>query len=466
MTTFSVSDLSPTIFRAYDVRGLFGETLTPEVVHQLGLAIGSESQACGEKTVVVGRDGRLSGPVLLQSLMAGLIESGCDVVNIGLVPTPVLYFATYYLPHKSGVMLTGSHNPPQYNGLKIMIAGETLSDDRIQGLYQRIVQQDYVKPSEPGKILEARVVEAYLDQVCARWFMSRKLKVVIDSGNGATGAIAPILFKRLGYEVVELFTAIDGKFPGHHPDPSEAKNLQDLINKVLEVEADIGIAFDGDGDRIGVVTQEGHIIWPDRLLMLFARDLLQRHPGAEIIFDVKCSRHVARMIKEWGGQPCMWKTGHSLIKSKMREQGALLAGEMSGHLFFSEQWYGFDDAMYAGAWLLQILSMTHKSSDELFAELPNSFNTPELKILVDEEKKFSMMKKIIEEAKSINGDINILDGLRIDFNDGFGLIRPSNTTPALVMRFEGDTSEALERIQMTFKELFQRSIPEVTALPF
>lgn len=455
--------ISPTIFRAYDIRGIVDDTLTAPVVYQLGLAIGTESRAAGESTVIVGRDGRISSPILIRELIEGLCASGCDVVDVGLVPTPVLYFATYTLPYRSGIMLTGSHNPGQYNGLKIIINGETLSDERIQGLYHRIINKDF--SSGLGSITQLSVVDSYIDAVCSRFYLTRRLKVVVDCGNGVTGVIAPQLLKKLGCDLIELYTEIDGHFPNHHPDPGEAKNLVTLIDTVKREKADIGIAFDGDGDRIGVVTQTGEIIWPDRLLILFAKDLLTRHPAAEVIYDVKCSRHVEQVIKHLGGKPVMWRTGHSLIKAKMREHSAMLAGEMSGHVFFAEDWYGFDDALFAAALLLQILADSGLNSQALFDQLPNSFNTPELKIAVTEQEKFHLMETLIASANFPDSKLSTLDGLRVDFKDGFGLIRPSNTTPALVLRFEGDDEAALQRIQHQFRDLLRECNPALE-LPF
>ena len=460
-----VSEVSidPSIFRAYDIRGVVETNLTPEVVYQIGRAIGSEAQARGEKTVVVGRDGRLSGQTLMESLIRGLLDSGCDVKDIGEVPTPVLYFAAQYLDSRSGVMLTGSHNPPEYNGLKIVLAGETLSGDDIQRLRTRIETGELERGA--GQLERVPVVGDYIEQIRGDVLVPRPLKVVIDCGNGVAGAVAPQLIETLGCEVIPLFCDVDGAFPNHHPDPSKPENLTVLIDAVLENGADIGIAFDGDGDRLGVVASSGEIIWPDRLMMLFSMDVLSRNPGAEIIYDVKCSRHLPRIIRDFGGAPEMWKTGHSLIKARMKETGALLAGEMSGHIFFKERWFGFDDALYAAARLLEILSNDHRSSSEIFAALPDSVNTPELNVAMQEGQPHEFMQRLLEMANFEGAEISTIDGLRADFSDGWGLVRASNTTPVLVLRFEADDEVALRRIQDNFKHVMEAVEPKL-ALPF
>ncbi|MGB6977282.1 MAG: phosphomannomutase/phosphoglucomutase, partial [Gammaproteobacteria bacterium] len=354
MTTTIATSFPSSIFRAYDIRGIVDENLTPDIVFAIGQALGSEALAQGENTIVTARDGRLSGPLLLTALQSGILATGCDVIDIGAVPTPVLYFATHTLATRSGVMLTGSHNPPNYNGLKIVLAGQALSGDQLQGLYQRIVEGRLTQGT--GVIQQLNVMDDYIAHIKTTVHLARPLKVVIDAGNGIAGKVAPLLFKALGCEVIELYCEVDGHFPNHHPDPSQPENLQDLIATVKKTRADIGLAFDGDGDRLGVVTEQGEIIWPDRQLMLFASDILRRQPESTIIFDVKCTQHLPRWIEQQGGNPLMWKTGHSLIKAKLRESQAPLAGEMSGHIFFQERWFGFDDGLYAGVRLLEILS--------------------------------------------------------------------------------------------------------------
>ena len=439
------------IFKAYDIRGVVGDTLTPDLMVDIGRAFGSEAYTRGQQTVIVARDGRLSGPELLDAFIRGLIQSGRDVVNLGLVPTPVLYFATHYTSHASGAMLTGSHNPPNYNGLKMVLKGETLSGATIQALRQRIEDGNY--QSGRGSIEEIDIVPDYIERIVSDIELSRPLKVVVDCGNGAAGDLAPRLLRSLGCEVVERYCEIDGNFPNHHPDPSQPENLHDVIEAVLSEDADVGLAFDGDGDRLGVIDSRGNVIWPDRQMMLYAQDVLSRNPGAEIIFDVKCSRHLSSAIKEYGGRPVMWKTGHSLIKGRMKETGALLAGEMSGHIFFKERWYGFDDALYTAARLLEILAADLRSSYEVFADLPNAISTPELRLEMDESQHATFMTRLLDAADFPAAAISTIDGLRVDFADGWGLVRASNTTPCLVIRFEADNPSALKRIQGEFRQL-------------
>lgn len=451
MTDYKVVNSIPKeIFRAYDIRGIVTEGLTRDNVYTIGLAIGSEAIARGQHIIAVGRDGRISGPELLQALIAGILASGCDVVDIDEVTTPILYYAAALMDSQSGVMLSGSHNPPEYNGIKIVIGGETLYDVAIQKLYERIINRDFKFGA--GKLTHASVIDDYVARVTGDVKLSKPLKVVIDCGNGVGGKVAPALFRKLGCEVTELYCEVDGNFPHHHPDPSVPKNLEELIALVKATKADVGLAFDGDADRVGIVTEKGEIIAADRLLMLFAIDVLSRHPGTTIIFEVKCTKHLAEQISQHGGVPLMYKAGHSLIKSKMKETGALLAGELSGHMFIKERWFGFDDGIYVAARFLEMLLKSGKSCGELFAELPNSINTPELKIPVAEERKFQLMEQLVQNANFPGGKINTIDGLRVDYSNGFGLIRPSNTTPCLVMRFEGDTEEDLKRIQNIFKE--------------
>ncbi len=451
------------IFRAYDIRGVVGKTLSVEVVRAIGRAIGSEAFDRGEQKVAVARDGRSSGPELLEALKQGLMESGRDVIDIGAVPTPLLYFATNYLSTRSGVMLTGSHNPAEYNGLKIVIAGETMSGEDIQRLRERI---------EKGNLLSGRgsqeainIVDDYLAQITSDVALAQPLKVVIDCGNGIPGMIAPVLMQALGCEVVPLYCEVDGTFPNHHPDPSKPENLKDLIAAVKKHGADVGLAFDGDGDRLGVVDSDGKIIWADRQLMLYAMDVLSRHPGTDIIYDVKCSRHLARVVSGHGGRPLMWRTGHSLIKAKMRETGALLAGECSGHFFFKERWYGFDDGLYAAARLLEILAADFRKSADVFKALPEGFSTPELNVEMADNKKFSYIDRVAKQGQFGGGELTTIDGVRVDFADGWGLVRASNTTPSLVIRFEADTETALKRIQELFRAQLTAVDPAIK-LPF
>ncbi|MCV6638701.1 phosphomannomutase/phosphoglucomutase [Candidatus Albibeggiatoa sp. nov. NOAA] len=452
------------IFRAYDIRGIVGESLTPEIVTQIGQAIGSEAALKNQKTVAVGRDGRLSGSELIQALIKGLRMAGRDVIDIGMIPTPVLYFATYHLKTGSGVMLTGSHNPSNYNGMKIMIDGETLADEAIQTLKRRVEQQDFI--TGEGELKTQDIQQDYIQCIVQDVKLQRPFKVVVDCGNGAAGNLAPQLLKALGCEVIELFCEVDGNFPNHHPDPTVLKNLQDLIKTVKETGADLGLGFDGDGDRLGVVDKDGAVIWPDRQMILYASDILSRNPNAAIVYDVKCSRHLGKSIAAQGGKPVMWRTGHSLIKSKIKEQQALLGGEMSGHIFFKERWYGFDDALYTAARLLEILAKDERTPTEIFTTLPNAVSTPELKLELEKEgENFELMKKVLDSFGFDGAEITTIDGLRADFADGWGLVRPSNTTPCLVIRFEAETDEALERIQQDFRRQFL-AIDEGLKLPF
>jgi len=454
---------APEIFKAYDIRGIVATTLTADAVRQIGQAIGSEARDRGRDTVVIGRDGRLSGPELATALAAGLNAAGCDVIDIGMVPTPVLYFATWHLGTESGVMVTGSHNPPEYNGLKMMLAGETLSGDTIQGLRQRLVEGRL--HSGHGSLRQENVTDAYVERILGDVRLARPMRVVVDCGNGVAGAVAPRLLKGLGCELKELFCEVDGNFPNHHPDPSQPKNLVDLIAALREAPADVGLAFDGDGDRLGVVSPDGNIIWADRQLILFARDVLARNPGAEIIYDVKCSRTLPAAIEEAGGRATMWKTGHSFIKARLKESGAALAGEMSGHIFFKERWYGFDDGLYAAARMLELLSRDDRNPEQVFADLPDTVNTPELQLKMTEGEHHKLIKELVAAASFPDARVSTIDGLRVDFADGFGLVRASNTTPVLVLRFEADSSAALERIQQRFRDLIEHTRPGLE-LPF
>ncbi|MCS5591620.1 MAG: phosphomannomutase/phosphoglucomutase [Gammaproteobacteria bacterium] len=442
--------ISNSIFKAYDIRGIVENELTPDVVRAIGRAIGSESIDKGERGVAVGRDGRLSGMMLVDSLKAGLIESGCHVIDVGMVPTPLVYFSTYTKGATSGVMITGSHNPSEYNGFKIMIAGETLSSNRIQDLYNRIIKQDYA--SGAGSSMSVNIDEDYINTITSDIKLDKELSIVVDCGNGVAGNIAPKLFEALGVKVSKLFCMVDGRFPNHHPDPAKLENLQDLIKEVLETGADMGFAFDGDGDRLGLIDNKGNVIWADRQMILYARDVLSRNAGAKIIFDVKCSSLLPKDITEHGGVPIMSRTGHSFIKAKLKETGAALGGEMSGHVFFKERWYGFDDALYTGARLLEILSKTDKTCAEVFADLPDSINTPEINIHFDKQgQQFEAMDKLAKTADFPNAKITTIDGVRVDYDHGWGLVRPSNTTPCLVLRFEANDQQMLSKIQETFK---------------
>jgi phosphomannomutase/phosphoglucomutase len=453
-------ELSADIFRAYDIRGIVGETLSPDVVQIIGLAIGSEASDRGVGTLCVGYDGRHSSPELAEALARGIMATGCDVIHIGAVPTPVLYFATHELGTGSGVMVTGSHNPTNYNGLKIMLAGEALSGEAIQKLYQRTQTGNFV--SGQGNQRSEDVRRAYLDRIVGDIAVAAPLKVVVDAGNGIAGELGPMLIEELGCEVVPLYCDVDGDFPNHHPDPGKPANLADLIAKVKEESADLGLAFDGDGDRLGVIDNTGKIIWPDRLLMLFARDVVSRNPGADVLYDVKCSRRLAGVISEAGGRPIMWKTGHSLMKAKMKETGALLAGEMSGHIFFSERWYGFDDGLYSAARLLEILGIEDRHSSEVFEDFPEDISTPELNVDVTESTKFEIIDRLGQNGKFGDGNISTIDGIRVDYADGWGLCRASNTTPVLVLRFEAETEEALERIKTLFRGQLKLAAPDIT----
>lgn len=457
------ANIDATMFRAYDIRGIVGEMLSADAAYSIGVAIGSEGQARGVSEICVARDGRKSGPMLSESLIDGLRNSGLDVIDIGAVPTPVLYFAAQHLGTASGVMVTGSHNPPDYNGFKIVLAGETLSGDDIQSLHQRIIDGDLSSGS--GGVQEIDVVEDYIDAIAGDVQLEQTLKVVVDAGNGIAGAIAPRLLEEIGCEVVPLYCEVDGTFPNHHPDPSVPENLSDLRATVAKLDADLGVAFDGDGDRLGVISKQGEMVFPDRLLMLFARDVLSRKPGAAIIYDVKCTGHLAAEVLKAGGSPVMWKTGHSFIKGKMKEIGAELAGEMSGHFFFSERWYGFDDGLYAACRLLEILAADGREADEVFEELPQGVSTPELKIHTKEGDNYRFVDRFQKFANFETARITTIDGIRADFDDGWGLVRSSNTTPCLVLRFDADNEEALKRIQETFREQIL-AVDDTLELPF
>jgi phosphomannomutase/phosphoglucomutase len=455
---------APEIFKAYDIRGIVDRTLTVEAVRAIGHALGSEAVARGQQAIAVGRDGRLSGPALAGALADGIRAAGVDVVDVGCVPTPLTYFAAYHLGTNSCVSVTGSHNPPDYNGLKMVLGGQTLHGDLIQELRQRIVDGNLVH-AEAGALSHADVTAAYVERIASDVKLARPMKIVMDCGNGVAGAVAPALFRRLGCELVELFCDVDGTFPNHHPDPSKPENLEDVIRVLRETDAELGLAFDGDGDRLGVVTKDGEIIYPDRQLMLFAEDVLSRVPGGEIIYDVKCTRNLAGWIRERGGRPTMWNTGHALVKAKLKETGAPLAGEMSGHMFFKERWYGFDDGLYSGVRLLEILSRSPDGNAVLKA-LPNAVSTPELNIKMNEGEPFELVRRLREKPAFTGArELITLDGVRVEYADGFGLARPSNTTPVVVLRFEADDEAALGRIQADFRRALEAVWPGV-ALPF
>ena len=451
------------IFKAYDIRGIVGKTLTAEIVEAIGHAIGSEAVARKQHSIAIGRDGRLSGPEFAQALARGIQKSGINVIDVGMVATPMTYFAAFQLKTDCAVMITGSHNPPDYNGLKMVLAGETLSGETIQKLRQRIEQNDLAHGN--GSYSQYDIAPEYLARIIGDIKLARPLNITVDCGNGVAGDFAAKLYRGIGCTVTELFCEVDGNFPNHHPDPSDPHNLQDLIAALRDNDSELGLAFDGDGDRLGVVTKDGKIIFPDRQLMLFAADVLSRNAGTEIIFDVKSTRNLFGWIRKHGGKPTLWKTGHSLVKAKMRETGALLAGEMSGHVFFKERWYGFDDGLYAGARLLEILSRAADPSATLNA-LPDAVCTPELHIHTAEGANHALITRLQNEARFTDAkDIITIDGLRVEYADGFGLMRPSNTTPVIVLRFEADNAAALKRIQDDFRRVLLSADPTLH-LPF
>jgi phosphomannomutase/phosphoglucomutase len=451
------------IFKAYDIRGVVGKTLTAPIVQRIGHALGTLALERDRDTIIVARDGRTSGPELGRALATGIQASGANVIDIGMVTTPMSYFAAHELKTQCSVMVTGSHNPPDYNGLKMVIAGDTLAGDEIQALKSRI--ESGALNSGAGSLRHADIVAAYFDRIAGDITLVRPMKIAVDCGNGIAGAFAPALFRRLGCEVTELFCAVDGTFPNHHPDPSQPKNLQDLIACLATTDNELGLAFDGDGDRLGVVASDGGIIYPDRQLMLFAADMLERNAHAIVIYDVKSTRNLKPWIVAHGGTPLLWKTGHSLIKQKMRQSGALLAGEMSGHTFFKERWYGFDDGLYAAARLLEILSR-HANPTAVLNALPDSLSTPELNASCGTESPHALIARLAASAEFPGAtEIIRIDGLRVEYADGFGLARASNTTPVIVLRFEADNEVALRRIQADFRRVFGAVAPGV-ALPF
>jgi phosphomannomutase / phosphoglucomutase len=453
------------IFRAYDIRGVIGRTLDRGVAELIGHAIGSLMHDQGLEDIVVGRDGRLSGPDMADGLVEGLRRAGRNVIDIGMAPTPVVYFAAYHLRTGSCVSVTGSHNPPDYNGFKIVVGGETLSGDAITDLHARIANDRLHEAPEPGTLQQRNIDQDYVQRIASDVQLDRPLRVVVDAGNGVAGGIAPQVLSAIGAEVTPLYCEIDGSFPHHHPDPSDAQNLVDLTSMVARLDADLGLAFDGDGDRLGVVTRNGQNIYPDRLLMLFAADVLERNPGAVIVYDVKCTGRLPGQILRFGGSPLMWKTGHSLIKAKMRETGAELAGEMSGHFFFKERWYGFDDGIYAAARLLEILAARSEPPAEVLSALPDGVSTPEIKVDAPGGDPHAFVERFRAKARFEGARLSTIDGLRVDWNDGWGLVRASNTTPVLVLRFDGDDAAALRRIQATFREQLLAVQPDLQ-LPF
>ena len=453
------------IFRAYDIRGVVGMSLDAGVAELIGQAIGSVMADQGLDEIVVGRDGRDSGPELAQGLIAGLRKAGRNVIDLGMVPTPVVYFGCYHLRTGCGVAITGSHNPPEYNGFKIVVGGETLSGDAIKDLHARIADDRLREAEAPGALSERDIGEDYVQRIAGDIQIGQRLKVVVDAGNGVAGELGPRVLEAIGADVTPLFCEIDGSFPNHHPDPSEPANLSALTQMVQRLDADLGIAFDGDGDRLGVVTRAGKNIFPDRLLMLFAADVLERNPGAVIVYDVKCTGRLPAHILRHGGSPLMWKTGHSLIKAKMRETEAELAGEMSGHFFFAERWFGFDDGIYAAARLLEILDASGESADEVFDALPDGVSTPEIKVAAPEDDPHGFVERFRLIAKFEGARQSTIDGVRVDWPDGWGLVRASNTTPVLVLRFDADSQEALARIQKAFRDQLLALQPDLP-LPF
>lgn len=459
--------LSPSIFKAYDIRGIIDETLDPSIAKLIGQAFGSEMRELGESDIVIGRDGRLSGPSLIEALTDGLLSTGINVIDLGMVATPMVYFAANHTidgkTPKSGIMITGSHNPPNYNGFKMVLGSAAIYGEKIQGLRKRIEAKQFA--SGQGARSTFDIFPMYLNYIVGDIKIARPMKIAVDCGNGVGGAFAGTLFRALGCEVQELFCEVDGHFPNHHPDPAHIENLQDLIRNLQTTDNELGLAFDGDADRLGVVTKDGQVIFPDRQMMLFAKDVLSRNPGGQIIYDVKCTRNLATWISQHGGEPLMWKTGHSLVKAKLKETGAPLAGEMSGHIFFKDRWFGFDDGLYTGARLLEILSKEKNPSDTL-NHLPNAICTPELQLACLEGEPFALLETIKANAKfPTSASINTIDGVRVEYADGFGLARPSNTTPVVVMRFEADSENAIKRIQAEFKAVLLAAKPDAK-LPF
>lgn len=443
-------DINQSIFRAYDIRGVVSTDLRPDVVELIGKALGTLYPQC--QRVVVGRDGRLTSKQLADHLISGLRSTGVNVIDIGEVPTPVLYFAAHALKTGSGLMVTGSHNPPEYNGIKMVMDEKTLFGEMIQAIYD-CIKRDAFSSDNEGSLEQVNILDDYIDAICERVKLKRPLSVAIDCGNGVAGPSARTLFTQLGCELTELFCEVDGTFPNHHPNPSEPENLDDLITAVKQKNLDLGLAFDGDGDRVGIVDENGDVLWADRQMMLYARDVLSRNPGAEIIFDVKSSRNLSKYIEQHGGKPTMWKTGHSFIKNKMKETGALLAGEMSGHIFFKERWFGFDDGLYAAARMLEILSADPRPVSEIFNELPNDISTPEITVKLKKDgEQHVFIEKFVQQSNFADAELSTIDGVRADYKYGWGLVRASNTTPSLVIRFEAEDENKLNQIKQDFKK--------------
>lgn len=445
-----MNNINPAIFKMYDIRGIVATDLTPDTVRLVGQAFATECLKQNVSEVCIGRDGRLHSKELSIALTEGLNAGGCDVIDVGMVPTPVLYFSTHHLNTGTGIMVTGSHNPPEYNGLKMSMAGKTLYGDDITGLYDLIESGDFNTGS--GSYREEALLNIYLERIVSDIKLARPMKIAVDCGNGVAGVIATKLFEKLGCEVTELFCDVDGTFPNHHPDPSKLENLQDVCASIEENKLELGLAFDGDGDRVGVIDDKQHVIWPDRQMILYSEDVLSRVPGALIIYDIKSSYNLGKEITKMGGEELMWKTGHSLIKAKMKETGAELAGEMSGHIFFKERWYGFDDGLYSAARMLEILSKKEGTSSEIFSALPDSCNTPEIQIMFEEGEHHAFMNKFKSTANFENADISTIDGMRVTWAKGWGLIRPSNTTPCLVLRFEAEDEISLAEVQENFRK--------------
>ena len=447
------------IFRAYDIRGVVDETLTADIVSLIGRALGTEMQILGSHMAAIGRDGRKSSPDFTEALCEGLMSTGCDVVDVGMVPTPALYHAASRISGGTGFQITGSHNPSQYNGIKMMINRDTLAGERIQHVKNQVLAMNF--SSGQGQYSKRDVRSDYIAAILEDIQLRKTFKVVIDCGNGVAGCMAPEVFRSMGLEVVELFCEVDGDFPNHHPDPSVPENLEDLINTVRKSGADLGFAFDGDGDRLGVVSPTGQIIWPDRQMVLFSEAVLGQNPGAQIIFDVKCSQVLSRSIARAGGEPIMWKTGHSFMKEKIRESGAPLAGEMSGHIFFNDRWGGFDDGIYAAARMCELLGGKDESPHRVFAAIPDTVNTPELKINLKEGEPLKIVETLVQSAVFENAEVSFIDGLRVDFEDGFGLVRASNTTPSIIMRFESTSRQALDSIIGRFRKELRKVRPDL-----
>lgn len=459
--------IAPEIFKAYDIRGIVDKTLTSDAVFAIGNILGKMAKEKNSQAIAVGRDGRLSGEKLQNALINGILQAGVDVFLLGQVPTPMVYFAAHHLQCGSALALTGSHNPPEYNGLKMVIAGETLASDAIQNILKDIQNGAFLTAENPGKVQNINIQKAYFDRITSDIHFEKKMNIAIDCGNGVAGAFAPALLEKLGAEITPLFCEVDGNFPNHHPDPSKLENLKDLQEHLKNSDCELGLAFDGDGDRLGVVLKNGNVIFPDRQLMLFAADILKREKGATILFDVKCTRLLNDWILKHGGKPLMWKTGHALIKQKLKETGAALAGEMSGHIFFKERWFGFDDALYSAARLIEILS-AFENPNAVLDNLPNAPSTPELNIAMQEGEPFLLIEQLSTAAKNYfqNAEkIITIDGLRVEYKNGFGLIRASNTTPVVVLRFEADDENALNAIQNDFRQILKDLAPHLD-VPF